>query len=113
MASDLHDSSPPSVDRRLDPRLATRIEATVADPEHGDLAFTASGFSRTGAFLRRRDPDTPLPRVGSRIEIVFSWPLETDIPPVRVEATVIRRSEDGVGVRFEIRPEKDSAGRAP
>jgi len=111
MASDLHDSPPPSIDRRLDPRLATRIEAVVADLQHGNLAFTASGFSRTGAFLRRHDRSTPLPPVGSRIEIVFSWPLETDIPPVRVEATVIRQSEDGVGVRFEIWSEAASARR--
>jgi hypothetical protein len=90
------------IDRRLDPRITTRIDAIVDDAEHGSLVFTASGFSRTGAFLRRREHDTPLPLVGSVIRLVFHWPLETKIPPVRVEAKVIRRTDDGVGVLFDI-----------
>ena len=89
-------------DRRLDPRITTRIEAVVDHAEHGSLVFTASGFSRTGAFLRRHEHETPLPLVGSVIQLVFHWPLETKIPPVRVEAKVIRRTEDGVGVQFDI-----------
>ena len=89
-------------DRRLDPRISTRIDAVVDDPDHGSLVFTASGFSRTGAFLKRRDDTTPLPVVGSVIHLVFRWPLETKIPPVHVDAKVIRQTEDGVGVQFDI-----------
>lgn len=93
---------PSQSDRRLDPRLATRLEAVVDDPRHGALTFVASGFSRSGAFLQRRDASVPLPAVGSLIQIVFRWPLETQIPPVRVEARVVRQTEDGVGVHFQI-----------
>lgn len=91
------------MDRRLDPRISTRLAAVVEDDEHGSLIFTASGFSRTGAFLQRLDKDTPLPVIGSTIQLVFHWPLETKMPPVRVEAKVVRQSDDGVGVQFEIK----------
>lgn len=89
-------------DRRVDPRLATRLEAIVDDVRYGALTFTASGFSRSGAFLQRRDNGTPLPMIGSLIQIVFRWPLETHIPPVRVEAKVVRQTDNGIGVHFEI-----------
>lgn len=89
-------------DRRSDPRTATRIEAVIDDARYGSLVFTAGGFSRTGAFLQRRDDGALLPPVGDVIPLVFRWPLETRIPPVRVEAKVIRRNDDGVGVQFEI-----------
>jgi PilZ domain len=89
-------------DRRMDQRLTTRLDAAVEDAEHGTLHFITSGFSRSGAFLKRRDGATPLPAIGSVIQIVFRWPLETHMPPVRVEATVVRQTDDGVGVRFQI-----------
>ncbi|HEX9810841.1 MAG TPA: PilZ domain-containing protein [Burkholderiales bacterium] len=91
-----------SADRRLDQRLTTRLEAIVEDDANGSLVFTTSGFSRSGAFLRRRDEHTALPPIGSVIQITFRWPLETHMPPVQVEATVVRHTDDGVGVRFEI-----------
>lgn len=96
------DAAPKASDRREDTRLATRLDAIVDDVRYGALTFTASGFSRSGAFLQRRDGDTPLPMIGSLIEIVFRWPLETQIPPVRVQATVVRQTDNGVGVQFEI-----------
>jgi len=89
-------------DRRLDQRLTTRLEAIVEDSVLGTLVFVTSGFSRSGAFLRRRDENTSLPEIGSAIRITFRWPLETHMPPVQVEAKVVRQTEDGVGVRFEI-----------
>lgn len=91
-----------SNDRRLDPRLATRLTAIIEHSQHGSLAFTASGFSRTGAFLQRLDNSTPLPTVGETVKLVFNWPLETKIPPVRVEAKVMRLADDGIGVQFDI-----------
>lgn len=91
-------------ERRLDQRLTTRLEAIVEDDAHGTLVFTTSGFSRSGAFLKRRDEQTVLPPVGSMVKITFRWPLETHMPPVQVEAKVVRHGEDGVGVRFEIAP---------
>jgi len=92
-----------SADRRLDPRMSTRLQAVVEDAKHGTLTFTASGFSRTGAFLQRRDSATPLPAIGSVIQLAIHWPLETKLKPVEVEAKVIRQTNDGVGVQFEIK----------
>lgn len=90
-------------ERREDERLATRIEAIIDDVRYQSLVFTASGFSRTGAFLQRREGTQPLPQVGSAIRLVFRWPLETEMPPVRVDAKVVRQTGDGVGVQFEIK----------
>jgi len=36
------------------------------------------------------------------IQITFRWPLETHMPPVKVEAKVVRQTGDGIGVRFEL-----------
>jgi hypothetical protein len=90
------------IERRMDPRHSANVEAIVDDPQRGPLQFTARGFSRTGAFLQRRDADTPLPAVGETIHLMFKWPLETQIPPVKVEARVVRQTADGVGVQFDI-----------
>ena len=100
--SSTHDNGARQTDRRTDPRLMTRLEAIIEDAEHGSLVFLASGFSRTGAFLQRRDRSAPLPTIGSTVHIVFHWPLETQMAPVRVEARVVRQTEEGVGVQFEI-----------
>ena len=89
-------------DRRADPRLATRLKAVIVDAEHGERVFTAGGFNRRGAFLQRLDEATVLPPMGSVVQLTFSWPLETHMPPVRVEATVIHQTENGVGVKFDI-----------
>jgi hypothetical protein len=92
-------------DRRLDPRYNTRVEATIEDSKYESIVFTTSGFSRTGAFLQPRQNTTaPLPMVGTIIKLIFHWPLETHMPPIRVEAKVIRQTSDGIGVRFELQP---------
>lgn len=113
MSSMPNDGAPSQADRRLDPRESTRLDAVIEDAQHGLLVFTASGFSRTGAFLQRRDPATPLPLVGATIRLMFRWPLETQIPPVQVDARVIRQTEDGVGVQFNIQATGSDALRQP
>lgn len=102
MNSDSDGGAENQPDRRLDQRITSRLEAVVEYGAHGPTVFTTCGFSRSGAFLRRRDNTLPLPPIGSVINILFRWPLETQMPPVRVEATVVRHGDDGVGVRFEI-----------
>lgn len=89
-------------ERRVDPRLATQLRAVIDSVEHGMLTFTAKGFSRSGAFLERRDRGAALPAVGSVVRLVFHWPLETHMAPVHVEATVVHHAPDGMGVKFEI-----------
>lgn len=91
------------LDRRLDARMSTRLHAVVEDPRLGSLVFTASGFSRTGAFLQRRDKNGVLPAIGSVVKLEIHWPLETKLRPVEVEARVVRQTDDGVGVQFEIK----------
>ena len=90
-------------DRRVDPRMSTHLQAVIEDAKHGSLAFTASGFSRTGAFLQSCDTSKPMPAVGSTVQLVIHWPLQTKLRPVRVEAKVIRHTDDGIGVQFDIR----------
>src|SRR5687767_7675319 len=96
-------NAPAGVDRRLDPRYDTRIEATVDDPKYGKLFFTTTEFSRTGALLLPRDKKLPMPAIGSVVNLVLHWPLETQMPPVRLEAKVIHQRDEGIGVRFELK----------
>ena len=103
MSSQQNDDASNSTDRRVDARTDTRIEAVIDDVRYDSLVFIASGFSRTGAFLRRPDDGALLPALDSVIPLVFRWPLETRIPPVRVAAKVVRRTGDGIGVQFAIR----------
>jgi hypothetical protein len=93
-----------SADRRADPRYDTRVEATIDDSRYESTIFTTSGFSRSGAFLQRSDnTGVALPPVGSIIKLILHWPLQTQMPPVRVEAKVIRQTPDGIGVRFDLK----------
>lgn len=103
MSPSSKDSGRKPPERREDERLATRIDAVIDDVRYLSLVFTASGFSRTGAFLQRREGTGALPAVGSTIRLIFRWPLETNMPPVRVDAKVMRQTDDGVGVQFEIK----------
>lgn len=104
MSSKQDEGARKRVERRADPRLATRlISAIIEDPRHGALVYTADAFSRTGAFLRRLDKSTPLPGIGDIVKLVLRWPIETKMQPVRVDAKVVRLNEHGVGVQFEIK----------
>lgn len=104
MSSKQDEGTRKRVERRSDPRLATRlISAIIEDPQHGSLVYTADAFSRTGAFLRRLDKSTPLPAVGDIVKLVLRWPIETKMQPVRVDAKVVRSTDYGVGVQFEIK----------
>ncbi len=88
---------------RADPRYDTRVEATIEDSRYESTVFTTSGFSRSGAFLQRTNTGAALPPVGSIIKLVLHWPLQTQMPPVRIEAKVIRQTPDGIGVRFDLK----------
>ena len=101
MGSSSKPSKAATPERRADQRLATQLRAVIETAD-GTLTFTAKGFSRSGAFLERRDQDAMLPAVGSVVHLVFHWPLETHIAPVQVEATVIHHTPDGMGVKFQI-----------
>jgi len=91
------------VERRTEPRISALLQAVILDDEqYQGRVFPVSGFSGTGAFLQRPDIDAILPALGSVIQVQFSWPPQSKITPVFVEATVVRVQDDGVGVKFDI-----------
>ena len=96
-------------DRRSEPRYPTQVVATIEDAQYKSTTFTTNGFSRTGAFLQPSEAGTPLPPVGTVINLVLHWPIDTDMPPVRLEARVIHQTEHGVGVRFQLSERGESA----
>jgi hypothetical protein len=90
-------------DRRTEPRISAILHAVILDDEqYMGRSFPVSGFSSTGAFLRRPDTDAPLPPIGSVVQVQFTWPPQSKVAPVFVEAKVVRAQPDGVGVQFDI-----------
>ncbi len=97
--SELH-SQPPMENRRTDVRDPVSLMVELVDGALGTLTFRARDYSKSGLFLERTDPSTPLPAVGARVHLTIRWPLETEIPPIEVEADIIREEDNGVGVRL-------------
>lgn len=87
---------------RIDIRDAVSLNVELIDPALGILTFSARDFSKSGVFLERTDPSTPLPAVGSTVHLTIKWPLESDASPVEIDANIVRQADDGVAVRFII-----------
>lgn len=85
---------------RKDVRNSVLLTVELSDHALGTLTFRARDLGKSGVFLERTDRSTPLPAVGSKVHLTIKWPLETDVPPVKVEANIIRQEDDGVGARF-------------
>jgi len=89
------------IERRSSMRFSVSVEVDLHDECHGELKYQAIDISRGGAFLRRMDNHTPLPKHGSVVKLLLRWPVDTPTPPVAVKAVVVRCTTEGVGVSFQ------------
>lgn len=87
---------------RIDFRDSVSLVVQLVDPVLGVLTFRARDFSKSGAFLERTDPSTPLPAVGTKVHLTIKWPLTPDGSPVEVDADILRQEDNGVAARFII-----------
>ena len=90
-------------EKREHPRNPVTILVELTDSNKKVTHYIARDFSPTGAFLERNDNDTSLPDLNTTVFLKISWPLETHIPPVEVEADIMRVDDNGVGVKFDIK----------
>lgn len=90
------------MEKRKDSRDSVSFDVELVDGALGTLTFRARDFSKSGIFLERTDPSTPLPAVGAKVCLTIRWPFETDMAPLEVEAHIVRQEDDGVGARFII-----------
>lgn len=89
------------IERRTSMRFSVSVDVDLHDECHGELKFQAIDISRGGAFLRRLDNHTPLPKHGTVVKLMLRWPVDTPTPPVAVQAIVVRCTTEGVGVSFQ------------
>ncbi len=89
-------------DRRIDFRDLVSLVVQLVDPALGILTFRARDLSKSGAFLERTDPSTPLSAVGTKVHLTIKSPLGPDGSPVEVDANIVRQGDDGVAARFII-----------
>ncbi|MDX5152456.1 MAG: PilZ domain-containing protein, partial [Acidiferrobacterales bacterium] len=66
----------------------------------GTTRFQVTDLSKTGAFLIKEDGGGDSPTVGARVRLKLVWPMDTDTPPLEVDADVMRVTDDGIGVQF-------------
>jgi hypothetical protein len=83
-------------------RNSVTMIVELTDKDQITRKYTARNFSTDGAFLEKEEQSTPLPEVGSKVQLRISWPLETHLNPVEIGAEVVHAADDGVGVSFHI-----------
>lgn len=87
-------------DRRQFPRTLFHSDVKVTHPSIGTLVVSSYDVSDGGLFLLMTEAQ--MPPMGSTIELqalAFG-----DEAPV-LKATVVRKTEKGIGLRFELEPE--------
>ena len=81
-------------------RMPINVVAEVSSDSGGITKFQVTDLSKTGAFLIKEDGGSDSPEVGARIRLKLVWPMDTDTPPLEVEADVMRVTDEGIGVQF-------------
>ena len=83
-------------------RNSVTMIVEMTDGDQITRKYTARNFSTNGAFLEKCESSTPLPEVGSKVQLRISWPIETHLEPVAITAEVAHAADDGIGVSFHI-----------
>ncbi|MGW8247580.1 MAG: PilZ domain-containing protein [Acidiferrobacterales bacterium] len=81
-------------------RMPISVVAEVISDTSGTTRFQVTDLSKTGAFLIRENVDGDSPAVGARVRLKLVWPMDTDTPPLEVDADVMRVTDEGIGVQF-------------
>lgn len=81
-------------------RMPISVVAEVSNDTSGTIKFQVTDLSKTGAFLIKEDGSGDSPAVGARIRLKLVWPMDTDTPPLEVDADVMRVTDEGIGVQF-------------
>ena len=89
----------PNDDKRSHTRFAVALDVQVSF-EQGSGVLKTRDISDSGVFLIIDKQDFELPPLGARVQLQVQNPLMGDEPAPIVEGDVVRRTGEGIGVRF-------------
>lgn len=92
-------ASEPVGDKRDHARFALALDVRVTF-EHDSFILKTRDISDGGVFLSIEEQALTLPPLGSRVSLQVQTPLQDDEPAPVVEGEVVRRTDDGIGIRF-------------
>lgn len=81
-------------------RMPINVVAEVVSDGGGVTRFQVTDLSKTGAFLIKEEGGAAGPEAGARIRLKLVWPMDTETPPLEVDADVMRVTDEGIGVQF-------------
>lgn len=85
------------IENRKHERYAMSLEVEVIHAESGNLVLSTKDISDGGVFLYMRNQ--PCPPIGTVLHLKLRGLLGGEEPPT-VKVTVVRTTEEGVGLRF-------------
>ena len=92
-------ASQPESDKRNHARFALALDVSVTF-EQDSFILQTRDISDGGVFLAVEGEAITLPPLGSRVSLQVQTPLQDDEPPPVVEGEVVRRTDEGIGIRF-------------
>lgn len=87
-------------ERRIHERHYIAMEASLEMPDGRSHTVQLQDVSFSGASLKKIDPSTPLPPLGTVVRITLRYQSEHGAETETVRACVIRLRPDGLAVRF-------------
>lgn len=81
-------------------RMPINVVAEVTGDSIEICRFKVTDLSKTGAYLSTAEKSNPGIKVGTRIHLRLTWPIDTGTAPLEVDADVIRAEEEGIGIQF-------------
>lgn len=87
-------------ERRAWERHSIPIMATLDTFDGRSLTLRMSNVSFGGAFLKKTDPATPLPSIGTEVRVTIRSQSECGVEAETMAARVVRTRPDGIGVAF-------------
>jgi hypothetical protein len=87
-------------ERRANARHRIAIDAVLDTPDGRRMTLRLRDVSVGGAFLEKTDPATPLPRIGSAVQMTIRYQSEHGTEVEKVRARIVRVNPAGLAIRF-------------
>ncbi len=91
-----------SSEKRTDYRDRVQIIVDIVRSDGSAFEMRARDLSRSGTFLEQLNAGDPVPELGEKVQLTIRWPIETAAPSIKVTAEVMRVTDDGIGVQFNM-----------
>lgn len=81
-------------------RMPINVIAEVISEVSGTGKYQVTDLSKTGAFLIRGEENGTDLKIGENVKLKLVWPMDPQTPPLEVDASVMRVTDEGIGVQF-------------